>query len=395
MLRPLALACLFACFAPLASAQTFTVGPGGTFAEITDALASPLVTDGATLEIEFGTYQSFELTKDLTLVAEYARVPSIHVNGVDRFELHGFLASRLRIEDVAQEGLVSDCHIATLGYFFGQSAVWPSTNSNTEIENATNLLVQRSTLMGLPGCYPDGSEFPGHAVAVTGSTVTIVDSHIEGGPNFDDFALCSSKFPVARYGLQALGGSVVDVVATDLIGTSIDPSTGLPGIRAVQSMVEVRGTASNSVSGGPTLAVDADVNSTVSISGAALVPSTLPPQTILVSPTLPFLVVEGDVTPGGALELRHHAAVGTAVVTGFSPKPMAAPTPLFDGQLWVDFGALGGLFTLAGAGNDTPVILNPTMPANPALLGQTFVAQSAAFDGTEWRMANPFIGRVQ
>lgn len=367
--------------------QTFTVGPNGDFVGMTEALASPLVTAGATLLVAQGDYGSFSIDKPIIVIGSAAQANQIEVHDVPAFQLTGFVAHRLLVRNVWDKGLVSDCVITGLGQHL------QPYKCDVKIQGSANLVMQRTIVTGVPMCYPGGVSEASNAVAVVHSSATLIDCSLAGGKSVDDTnPECEEHYPFVGSGLLVVEGSSVDLIATDVEGQPAPfAQDHQPAMWVLNgSSADVRGTSANILRGATAYAILVDPLSRALISGVTLQPSTPPPLTTWPAPPFAFLHVDGVFALGATVTVGVHAPVGALTWTSFSGAPAGPPTPLIGGQLWLNSAAFTPLVPLAGAGLDTPATLAVTLPLNPSLTGKTLVAQTASFDGTTLALLNPY-----
>lgn len=372
-----------------ATAQTFSVGPGGDFPGVATALASPLVVEGATLVVAPGSYADFTVDKAVRILGTDAFAQAVAVVGVPSFVLSGFETNQLAISNVGQKGLVTGCVVRGIGLELAPY------DADLEIRDSHGIVVERTTVTGVSACYPGGPDSASNAVAVVASEATFVDCALVGGDDTDEFFECETHYPTAGAGLVVAKGSVVDVVATAVVGhPTWTPEYSAPGLWALDgSVVDVRGRSSDVVRGGTEYAALVDSTSLVVFSGVTLDPPTAPPFTV--TEGRGFLRVDGPFTPGGALTVARHAAPGTLAWTSFCAIPGPAPAPFLGGELWLDAAALGSLLPSAGSGLDSPATLALTVPPNPGLIGATLAAQTLAFDGAEFDLWSPYLAVIE
>ena len=390
MLRTLTASLLLAF--PL-SAQTFTVGPGGDFAQVADALASPLVVPGSKVFVASGTYASFEVTKAISLFGTSAYAPEISIHDVPQFQLTGFGMGSLIVRNVSTKGLIENCAV-----YGGTGGITPYGTEGV-IENVQSLFVGRTSFKGTSTCYPDVSNSPSSGLAVLQSRVTFVDCDMVGGNDnlfFPPYE-CTDHYPLSTVGLAVRGNSNVDLIASTLTGfaTTQFAFTTAPGLLVESSTVNVRGRSngpsSDLILGMGTDAIQADAQSTVFYSGLTLVPQTLPPFTVQVPLAEAFLRVEGTFGLGDQANVQLYAPAGQPMWTSFSVVPQGPPLPFVGNDLWLDAGALGGIFPSSGQGINNWVSLPVTVPVQPTLVGKTLGVQALTWVNGGLELINPYL----
>ena len=373
-------------------AQTFTVGPSGDFAEISTALLSAQVVPGSTLVVEPGTYANFSVDKAVSIQAYGAFAAQVDVHDVPSFQLVGLKASRLEVRNVSSKGLIADCLITGIGQQID------AYNSDVEVRDSANIVLQRTTVLGVSMCYPGGVDEASNAVAIVNSSATLIDCNLAGGKSVDETnPECEEHYPFVGAGLYVVEGSTVDLIATSVEGQAAPfPTSNQPAMWVLNgSTVDARGTSANVLRGATAYAILVDPLSSALISGVTLEPSTPPPFTTWPAPARAFLRVDGGFGLGATVTAHVHAPAGTLTWTSFSGAPPGAPMALLDGHLWLNATAFAPLVPLVGAGLNTQASLVVTLPLNPSLVGKTLVAQTASYDGTTLALLNPYFALLQ
>lgn len=382
-LAPAAFACL--ALAQPALAQSFTVGVGGDFPNFASAMASPLVVAGVTLEALPGDHGFFTIDKPVHVRSKGASAVRIQVDGVPSFSLQGFQVGNLQISNVTGHGVVAECQV-------GLSGVTGPYESALSVLGSQNIVLSRVSSRGISACYPDGADVAATALAISASTVTVVDGTFTGGKVVDDsdpLLECEAHYPAVGAGVFVTNGSVVDVIASSMTGqVSTWPDFSRAGLEVVGSVVDVRGHSGDVVEGANGLSIEADGASVVHQSGVTLQPAQVSPNVLPASTPGKFVLVDGVFGLGQVVTTKVHAPVGTATWTTFGAP--SAPAPLWGGDLWLDPLALGPLVALPASGIETPASFTSGVPINFGLLGARLVVQTLAFDASGFEILNPY-----
>jgi hypothetical protein len=381
VLAPL-LTLLLAASAP---GQTFLVDDDGPadFVGIGEAIASPLVTPGATLLVADGTYSGFTLTRSLHILPvsgqTYRVLGPVVVDQAPSFSLVGANLSWLTVRNVPGRGLVDRCSVEALAI----AGTCLYQDGATRIQGCAELLIQRSSFRGGDANYEDGPDLASHGATIASSTVTITDSHFQGGSDQGEWG-CYAHYPTLGQGLDISQGSVVLLAGTTAeTGTSWG-ANDVPAVGVHSSVVVVRGNSTDALRsfGSPTAwPISLDANSTVAVSGVQLQPALLPAGVLAPSPAEPFLQLTGGEAPGSALLFELFGPLGSPALVGVSSAPALLALPGFSESVWLDPAALFATWPLATAGQEVAVGFGVALPWDPALTGLALTAQSVVDPG--------------
>ncbi len=393
MKRLLALLVLTALSAA-AQGQTFTVGgAGGQFAQIQEAIDSPLVPAGATLMVAPGGYASISVTKSLNILSDSGGaffVGAVSIGPVTDFALVGARVNTLVVKGVTGRSLIEGCTFS---------------KGPAVLEDCTELLVQRSQFWGQSACYPDGPVLEATGAAdVRNARIVFTDCYFEGGDMVDEYPLdpeleCAEHYPVAGNPLVISEKSEVVLAGCSLRGYGYPPpfwNPGPPAVLVSDSRVTIRGNQNHEMRTNTPEIVQMDTLSTLKVSGVTLVASGisvgqagLPPAAQVPAIPEPFLVLGGGVRPGDAIVFELFAPAGAIIINGISLGEGLLSYPLGSEAFWIDPSLIWQLSLLIGQGHQAPATLPATLPATPTLAGLKVGVQSLVVDGQNAWLTNP------
>ena len=309
-----------------AHADTFTVDDDGPadFAQVTDALASPLVEDGDVLLVEPGDYQFKVDGRSITLVGTGASPGEVRFLG-------GIAFNQFGIRNLAADQVVAITNAALL--------TWPVVKCEgtvvlTEVEGI--LLMDRSL-----DCRIEGSDF--ESVSVTSSRAEFSRCQSQSTLGISNGSSGTGESSFVHFAQSVASGS--DGANAGIFSGAQD---GSPGVRVRGSVLVVSGPGSVLRGGdggfGDTIPFDGDGGAgiqigcasfgatpggTVRYSGVALLPGKTPCTGVLApaiescgtvsvnTPTLPDPSLEraSPIVAGQTLELQTHAVDQAFVMT--------------------------------------------------------------------------------
>ncbi len=355
------------CALLLAGPTTWTVDDDGPadFASISDAVSSPLVSDGDTLLVYHGSYPAFTLDRELRIVAaagDIFLVEGCNVIGAPTFTIAGMRTENTLVIGVSGRGTFDDCQFGVLEVVPDWDIVW---QGSTEFKSCAELLVTRSVFHGAEGCYPDLT-WTEPALVVSSSNLALVDCVLQGGA--DD--LCNGHPTDGAKPALDTSNSFVTISGCSLYGGQGITGLGFPGAPAIEmsGVVRVRGSFHHVVRGGSGwggLAPPFAGSGTATISGVRYNPFQLPGWVTEPSPAEPYLLVTGDDTPGATKTIELYGPPGRGARVFWSDVP--ALQSLFAGldPLWFDREQVQGGTYLVAVGQDHPATYSFPLPATP------------------------------
>lgn len=365
--------------ASVGAQQTFTVDADGPadFAEITQAIASPLVADGDTLLVAPGLYSSFVLDKALDVLAYPGKsfwALSITVDGAQSFSLVGAGTYYLDVRHVPGGGLIDRCGVIGIEFDDGSGSIYYV--GRTRIEDSVGILLQRSLFRGGDACYPNGPSSAHDGVSIDDSVVVIADSTLTGGDPAPDN--CPQHYLTVGAGLNVLGQSDVLVTGCSLTAGALHTwGFGRSALEVAGSRVTVRGNSAHTLTAyAPYLAVALDANSTVRVSGVLLDPTGLPAGVLSPVPSEPFLWITGGEALGSVVTVNVFGPPGAAALLGIGFRGAPLYLPPTDDNLWLDpTGALVFL-PMTTLGQEILTSFTFSLPMAPSLVGRGLVFQT-------------------
>ncbi|HZM00728.1 MAG TPA: hypothetical protein VFD43_10795, partial [Planctomycetota bacterium] len=355
---------------------------GGDFTQIAEAVAA--VAAGDVLLVEPGTYEGFALTKRLTILGR-AGGPRPHVTGDVRlqassFTLAGFDMDLVHVTDVSGRGHIDDCKVKV-----AQSAEFPSALT---VLNCAELVISRTTVVGESDYTPLPLTIAGTGMTIQASRVTLVQCTAYGGWGDDE----TWEFPGGPYtggaGLHVTDGSDVVLAGTSVFGGyggwAFGFYSGAPGGPAVSvtgSTVRIRGDSTDELRGGEPGQSSTAYGAAIKATGSTVVSSGLQytkggfsmSSSLFIQPSVaePFLATSGATTPGATCSVELHGPPDATALLAASLEPALVALPAFEGQLWLNPSALLVLIPIIATGQDTPVVLNVSLPRSLAGLEGT------------------------
>jgi hypothetical protein len=267
------------------------VHAGADFAQIHEAIASPMVQAGDTLWVAPGEYQDFVLTKPLAIlghIGEPFRVHHAEVRDVESFALAHLRASFLDVRNVWGRG--------ALDFVAVWDMVVPGVfHSGALFEDCDEIVVSNSTFFGGDTCIPGLGLMALPGLQVRRSKATLVDSSFSGGWVVYDDVLCKLASPdfFAQAAIEVLEDSEVTLAGCRLWG-GYNEGVGHDGhgLLVLDSLARVLGTPDHFIEAiGSTLPIQAGLDSLVRVSAVTLKPLTLSPGVVLLAEPEPYLRV--------------------------------------------------------------------------------------------------------
>jgi len=363
----------------LAPQQQWTVDRSAPadFAEISSAIASPLVADGDTLLIGHGDYASFTLTRDLQLIGQAGALysaPVVSVRGAHDVTLAGLSAREFSASNVSGRLTLDEC---TVGWWVLEpNSGFLVRQGECRFEFCAEVVIRASSFHGSEGCYPElGTTRAG--IAALGSSLALVDCELFGGN--DD--ICSGHPTEGPKPALELQTCFATLSACSLRGGDDTQVGAAPGALVFESDLRIRGSSMHQVRGGSLLAggfapAIAGANSVATISGVTFDALTLPAWAGVPPVPEPYLRFAGSPTPGTSLPLEVFGTAGEAlqVIRGDVPRLFL----LFDDldPLWFRRTSILGNTPIVSAGQDTPVGFTVPLPSGATRAGEITLYQA-------------------
>jgi hypothetical protein len=362
--------------ASTAAGQVFTVDDDGPadFAEITDAIASPLVADGDRLVVAPGSYDAFVLTKALEIVGVAERawygldLPTVasgsRVEDVEGFALVGLDLQELFVARVPGRGRIEGCDL---------TAYW---GGGLVAVDCGGLVVSGSHLLGRISCYPDGPNQMGPAASVRRSTVVFSGCTLQGGGE-DGGGGCATHYGTGAWGLALFEGSYALVSDCDVRGYPWSIVLPVSAIHVEDSELEVRGVGDRVIHATwPGESIELAGTATAVVSGANLVPPPVDPGVVVLETLRPHLRRRGGLLAGDVLAVELFGPPGAPAWLCLGAPGAPTPFPGSRVPVLVDLDSLLDVSSLSTLGRATAVGPSVPLPTEPALVGLPLTAQA-------------------
>ncbi|HEX5008936.1 MAG TPA: hypothetical protein VFY71_00945 [Planctomycetota bacterium] len=354
-------------------ADTFTVDDDGLHADFPSLVAAVAAAkDGDILQVHPGTYDSFTLTKNITIMGP---ADGPHPKVLGRSVVHdssGALIGGLDFGAFAAESvtgtlLLDDCT-------FGSPIVPSPSPSTVDLLSCDAVELQRSVVYGL-------DDAGGMGLHVADSRVSIVATQLLGGKGAPASALgCVGDGEKGGPAIRANDSKLI--LANCIVrGGKGGASCGPPaldgdagdGLVVAGSLTFVRGAPTDSISDGPWDPATSAPGNDIVLTGGKLVISGVKyqPSKVLVSGggllldaghAEPWLTLNDAAGAGDVLELSLEGPPASPALFFGSILPELFTVPKLEAPLWLAADHSLFIFTLVTQGAGSPVVLPYTLP---------------------------------